>query len=183
MIARPDPVVHIIMRAIEVVQFREDWAEIFEKEKELIVASLPLKSIVVHHIGSTSVRGLAAKPVIDILIEVEDVVRLDGYGEIFKSLDYECLGEFGIPGRRYYQKGGEKRSHHIHAFKRESPDAIRHIAFKEYLKAHESVANEYAELKMKVARSCNNDILKYCAGKADFVNKYEKLAVQWMRNA
>lgn len=167
------------MRVIEVVQFRDDWAELFEKEKELIVSRLPLEGIGIHHIGSTSVRGLAAKPIIDILLEVEDVVKLDGYVDIFKSIDYDCLGEFGIPGRRYYQKGRDKRTHHIHAFERESPNAIRHIAFKEYLKAHKSVSKEYAELKMEIARSCNNDIGKYCDGKADFVQKYEKLAVSW----
>ena len=171
------------MRVIEVVQFREDWAELFEKEKRLIVSKLPLEGIGIHHIGSTSVRGLAAKPIIDILLEVEDVVKLDGYVDIFKSIDYECLGEFGIPGRRYYQKGREKRTHHIHAFERESTNAIRHIAFKEYLKAHNSVSREYAELKKEIARSCNNDIQKYCDGKADFVKKYEKLAVCWWETA
>ena len=170
------------MRVIEVVQFREDWAELFEKEKELIVSRLALKGIAIHHIGSTSVRGLAAKPIIDILLEVEDVVMLDEFGEIFKSLDYECMGEFGIPGRRYYQKGGDKRTHQMHAFERESPNAIRHIAFKEYLKAHEDVSKKYAELKKEVARSCNNDIEKYYDGKAEFVTKYEKLAVKWWKN-
>lgn len=169
-------------RRIEVVPYNPSWTQMFETEKELLLDQLPFSVSGIHHIGSTSVEGLAAKPIIDILIEVADILALDKHQHCFESLGYECKGEYGIAGRRYYPKGGDNRTHHIHAFKTRSDHAIRHIAFKEYLKAHPSIAQEYGTLKMKIAESCNNDIDLYCQGKADFVTKHEKLAIQWWAN-
>lgn len=108
------------MRIIEVVDYNEDWPRLFEIEKQLITSSLPIENIGVHHIGSTAVSGLAAKPIIDILLEVVEIEVLDSYNEVFESIGYECKGEFGISGRRYYQKGESKRSHQVHAFRKNS---------------------------------------------------------------
>ncbi|KZN14895.1 GrpB family protein [Marinomonas sp. TW1] len=171
------------MRIIEVVEYNDDWPRLFEIEKQLILSSLPIKKLWVHHIGSTAVSGLAAKPIIDILLEVEEIEALDGCNELFESIGYECKGEFGISGRRYFQKGGYKRSHQIHAFGKDSENSIRHLAFKEYLIAHPAVAEEYAELKLDVAKHCNNDIGAYCDGKDEFVTTHEKHAVEWYKNA
>ncbi len=172
-----------IMRIIEVVEYNDDWPRLFEIERQLIVLSLPIKNLWLHHIGSTAVSGLAAKPIIDILLEVEEIEILDGYNEIFEAIGYECKGEFGISGRRYFQKGGSKRSHQIHAFRKNSENAIRHLAFKEYLITHPAVAKEYAGLKLDVAKKCNNDIGAYCDGKDEFVKTHEKHAVTWYKNA
>jgi GrpB-like predicted nucleotidyltransferase (UPF0157 family) len=171
------------MRIIEVVEYNEDWPRLFEIEQQLIISRLPIKNLWIHHIGSTAVSGLAAKPIIDILLEVEEIELLDGCNEIFESIGYICKGEFGISGRRYFQKGESKRSHQIHAFSKNSENAIRHLAFKEYLIAHPAVAKEYAELKLDVANNCNNDIRAYCDGKDEFVRTHEKYAVEWHKNA
>ncbi|MFY0666310.1 MAG: GrpB family protein [Natronospirillum sp.] len=166
-------------RRIEVVPYDAAWPRIFDEEREKILDRLSIEVLGIHHIGSTAVEGLEAKPVIDILIEVADIQTLDNQDAYFESLGYECKGEYGIAGRRYYQKGGSNRTHHIHAFGFGSDNAIRHLAFKEYLKAHPSVAQDYGALKMEVAASCNDDIGVYCNGKADFVEKHEKLALTW----
>jgi len=108
---------------------------------------------------------------------------LDEHNEIFESIGYECKGEFGIAGRRYFQKGGNKRSHHIHSFCKGSADAIRHLVFKDYLVAHPKIAEEYASLKFTTAKNCNNDIGAYCVGKDEFVKMHEKYAVEWRENA
>ncbi len=171
------------MRIIEVVEYNDDWPRLFEIESKLIISSLPIKNLWVHHIGSTAVSGLAAKPIIDILLEVEEIDVLDRYNEIFESIGYECKGEFGISGRRYFQKGGSKRSHQIHAFSKKSENAIRHLAFKGYLIAHPEVAKSYEDLKLDVAKNCNNDIGAYCDGKNEFVKTYERHAVAWYKNA
>lgn len=167
------------MRKIEVVAHSKNWIKIFEAEKRLIVQSIPIGDLCVHHIGSTSVSGLAAKPIIDILLEVSNVEMLDQFNKQFESIGYECKGEFGISGRRYFQKGGDNRSHQIHAFSRGSADATRHLAFKDYLIAHKGIAEEYAALKYRAAEGCNNDINTYCDLKNDFVAYHEKLAVKW----
>ena len=172
-----------IMRIIEVVEYDDDWPRLFEMEKLLIISSLPIKNLWVDHIGSTAVSGLSAKPIIDVLLEVEEIEILDGCNEIFESIGYECKGEFGIPGRRYFQKGGSERSHQIHAFKKDSENSIRHRAFKEYLIAYPLVAKEYARLKLEVAKNCNDDIGAYCDGKDEFVKMHEKHALDWYKNA
>lgn len=171
------------MRRIEVIEYDSEWPHLFEVEKNLLISSLPIKNLWVHHIGSTAVYGLAAKPVIDILLEVDKLEILDRHNEIFESIGYECKGEFGITGRRYFQKGGDKRSHHLHAFCQGSEDAIRHLAFKEYLLAHPLIADEYASIKRIAAENCSNNITAYCDGKDEFIKSHEEIALAWRKNA
>jgi GrpB-like predicted nucleotidyltransferase (UPF0157 family) len=166
-------------RRIDVVPYDAKWPTMFLQERAQLLARLPIPLAGIHHIGSTAVEGLAAKPVIDLLLEVADIHSLDRCSQQFESLGYESKGEYGITGRRFYQKGGDSRTHHIHAFELGSKNALRHIAFKEYLKAHPPVAYEYGLLKRKVALSCNNDIGLYCDGKADFLSRHERLAIAW----
>jgi len=98
------------------------------------------------------------------------------------SLGYKVKGEFGIEGRRYFPKSGLDRTHQLHAFEQGSEHTNIHLAFKEYLIAHPSVAIKYKELKLKVLRSCNNDMDLYCKGKDGFVKKYEEISLKWWRN-
>jgi GrpB-like predicted nucleotidyltransferase (UPF0157 family) len=166
------------MRVIEVIPYSDSWPAKFEEEKEIILSEIHLANLQVHHVGSTSVKGLAAKPVIDILLEVDSVVELDAVEEKFKKIGYECKGEYGISGRQYYQKGESLRTHHIHAFNRGSKDVIRHLAFRDYLIEHHEVAREYELIKLNAATECNNNIEKYCDLKHDFIVSHEKKAVK-----
>ncbi|TOF71387.1 GrpB family protein, partial [Vibrio parahaemolyticus] len=111
-------------RVIEVVDYRPSWANEFSDEKVLLESALNSANVVaIHHIGSTSVKGLCAKPIIDILVEVKSLEELDKNNNLMESLGYEVKGEFGIAGRRYFQKGGIQRSHQVHAFLVGSPEA------------------------------------------------------------
>jgi GrpB-like predicted nucleotidyltransferase (UPF0157 family) len=132
----------------------------------------------VHHIGSTAVPGLAAKPIIDIVLEVSDLAALDAHNSQMEEIGYKPRGEFGIPGRRYFQKGGDNRTHHLHAFLRGDPNVVRHIAFRDYLRRHPEVAREYGDLKRRVARTCDNDVERYCDGKDAYVKRVEAMAVK-----
>jgi len=132
----------------------------------------------IYHIGGTSVPGLSAKPIIDILIEVDDVSSLDDHIKHLEAIGYIGRGENGIIGRRYFEKGGD-RTYQIHAFKKGSLGALRHLAFRDYLISHPQVAHEYALLKKLVAETCDNDINRYCDGKEVFIKENEKLAIEW----
>jgi len=123
------------------------------------------------------VPGLAAKPIIDILLEVRDLADLDAHNSEMETIGYKPMGEFGILGRRYFPKGGDNRSHQIHAFLRDDPNVYRHIAFRDYLRRHPEVAQEYAALKRQVARTCDNDIGRYCDGKDTYVKRVEAIAL------
>ncbi len=170
------------MRKVEVVDYREAWGREFRLEAEAIRRSIGFLGPTIHHIGSTSVPGLAAKPVIDILLEIDDLTSLEQQVAALGAIDYVYRGENGIPGRLYFEKGGDDRSHQIHAFERGSAGAVRHLAFRDYLRRHPDVATEYAVLKKKVASTCQNDIDRYCDGKDEFIKKHEKLAIEWYSN-
>ena len=135
----------------------------------------------IDHIGSTSVPGLAAKPIIDMLPVVTNIKEVDKYNLEFERLGYECMGEFGIPGRRYFRKGGEEhRTFQIHFFGQNSTyDIKRHIAVRDYLRTHKEDADAYGELKKKLAVQFPNDIDGYCDGKDAFVKELQRKALEW----
>lgn len=164
------------MRKIEVVDYDPSWPERFTEERNLLRKTLGDIAVEVQHIGSTAVPGLAAKPIIDILIEVTDLPALDARDRDMELLGYEPKGEFGIPGRRYFQKGGDNRTHQIHAFVTGDANVSRHIAFRDYLRSNPGVAEEYGALKKRVAETCDNDIGTYCDGKDAFVKNHEEIA-------
>lgn len=167
-------------RIIEVVDYQQQWADAFASEKKLIYSVLTQSNVdAIHHIGSTSVKGLCAKPIIDILFEIKNLDILDEESEQMASLGYRAKGEFGIPGRRYFQKGGIQRTHQVHAFLAKSPDVTRHLAFRDYLRNFPDIALEYGELKKAGATQCNNDIRAYSEYKNNFIKTHETKAMQW----
>jgi GrpB-like predicted nucleotidyltransferase (UPF0157 family) len=126
------------------------------------------------------VPGLLAKPIIDILLEVQSLDRLDALNSAMESLGYTPKGEFGIPGRRYYPKGGDKRTHHVHAFAAGDPQVVKHLAFRDYLRAHPVAAANYAAIKREAATTHATDPTGYVAFKHDFVEQMVAEALHWM---
>ena len=158
------------------------WTKEFEKEKELIAEILGNLCIEIYHIGSTSVPGLCAKPIIDIMPVVRDIDKVDNLASEFEKIGYEYLGEFGIAGRRYLRKGGDERTHQIHIFEESNFwDINRHLAVRDYLRCHPEASFEYGQLKRKLAEKFPYDIEKYCDGKDLFVKKLEKTAILWKK--
>ncbi|MBF9002358.1 GrpB family protein [Vibrio sp. NFV-1] len=167
-------------RIIEVIDYQPEWRFEFATEKERISSVLTAANIyAIHHIGSTSVEGLCAKPIIDILLEVNSLDTLDSESAKMASLGYLAKGEFGIKGRRYFQKGGIQRTHQVHAFLAGSPEVKRHIAFRDYLRAFPDVAFKYGEIKKAGALMCNNDIDVYIDYKNSFIKEHEAKALRW----
>lgn len=163
---------------IVVVDYDPLWPLLFRKEADAISRILGDNLVLIHHIESTSVPFLAAKPIIDIMPVVKDLSGVDAVSGEFVKLGYEYLGEFGIKGRRYLRKGGQERTHQIHIFQMEDDtNILRHLAFRDYLRSHRDVAMEYAELKKDLAARFPYDIDGYCDGKDAFVKKIENLAL------
>jgi GrpB-like predicted nucleotidyltransferase (UPF0157 family) len=174
--------INLNLRVITVVDYDPNWIDLFEREKALLGDAIGHNAIIIEHIGSTSVCGLAAKPVIDIMIEVACLKDLDSSNKKIEALGFIVKGENGISGRRYFQKGGKQRSHHVHAFQTGDVNLIRHKAFKEYLIAHPIISSEYGQLKKEAALQSNDCINRYMALKNDFILKHEQLAVEWFIN-
>jgi GrpB-like predicted nucleotidyltransferase (UPF0157 family)/quercetin dioxygenase-like cupin family protein len=163
------------IRAIEIERYSPDWAVDFDLESGRVAAALGDVLVAIHHVGSTSVPGCDAKPIIDMLAVVADLARLDASTPQLESLGYEAMGEFGIPGRRYFRKGSafEDRTHQIHAFEEGSSEIDRHLAFRDFLRAHPEAAAEYVALKRRLAATHPNDVAAYTEGKTDFIRAIE----------
>lgn len=156
-------------RIIEVVPYRNEWPDMFNTEANLIKQALGNNCLAIYHIGSTAVPGLAAKPVIDILPVVKNILQVDGTTNAMQQLGYEAKGEFGMLFRRYFQKGGDQRTHHVHVFEENNPEVERHIKFRDWMIAHPDDREAYGKLKKELSLKFPNDILNYCMGKEDFV--------------
>ncbi len=164
---------------------QDSWARNFDEESECIQEALGIALIAIYHIGSTSIKGIHAKPIIDILIETTSLDDLDQHSSGLDILGYESLGEFGISGRRYFRKNdaSSSRTHQVHAFMHGSPHVTRHLAFRDYLRSHPDVALRYCVLKRSLFDRCNGDIEAYINGKDPFIKQTERDAVVWFKNA
>lgn len=167
---------------IQVVAPDPAWAARFEDEAGRLLDVLDGLVTAVHHIGSTSVPGTFAKPVIDILLEVPSSTALETIAEGMARLGYESLGEFGIPGRRYFRKDDSAgvRTHQVHSYLCHDPHVGRHVAFRDYLIAHQDVAEAYSALKRELADRHPEDMKAYVAGKDSFIKEHEAKAVAWL---
>ncbi|WP_289355271.1 GrpB family protein [Paenibacillus sp. S-12] len=165
---------------VTVTKYNDDWNRMFEDEAQKIKTIFGDELTDIHHIGSTSVFGLQAKPIIDLMPVVKDIGKIDAFNEQMTELGYECMGEYGIKGRRYFRKGGEHRTHHVHVFQADNKEDIqRHLAVRDYLRAHPQEAEQYGNLKEKLASQHPTDIEAYMDGKDSFVKNLEKKALDW----
>ena len=167
----------VVHQRVEVVDYDPAWPAAFEKKRQELIALVGEVIVAVSHIGSTAVPGLAAKPVIDILLEVTGLDELDSLAQRFSDNGYQVWGENQIPGRRYFTKGTMPRTHNIHGFQTGHTGLARHIAFRDYLISNPEIAAEYGQLKRKLAARCKNDIELYCAGKDPFIKEHERIAL------
>ena len=130
--------------------------------------------------GSTAVPGLAAKPIIDILPVVRHIEHMDSLAGEMEKLGYQAMGEFGIPGRRYFILAqGDTHIFHVHSFQQGDPEIDRHLDFVAYLSAHPEAARAYAELKQRLAVKYRDDPESYTLAKTDFIRSIESLAKSW----
>ncbi|HEY9799365.1 MAG TPA: GrpB family protein [Leptolyngbyaceae cyanobacterium] len=165
---------------VEVVPHDAAWRSKFADESNLITPALGDNLVMIHHIGSTSIPGIYAKPIIDILVEVKDITEVDQQNAAMTALGYEAMGEFVIPGRRYFRKHiASQRSHHVHIFAADSPEVERHLAFRDYMIAHPEYAQKYSELKRELAKLYPEDIYGYMDGKDGFIKEMERKALAW----
>lgn len=166
---------------VEVVPHDPTWRSKFEAEAKLILSALGDNIVDIHHIGSTSIPTIYAKPIIDILVQVKDIAKVDEQSSAMTALAYQNMGEFGLPGRRFFRKHNEEgiRTHHVHFFKINVAEVQRHLAFRDYMIAHPEDAIKYSDLKRKLAKQYPNDIEAYVNGKDGFIKEMERKAIEW----
>lgn len=170
------------MRKTKIDPWSEEWEKSYCHEDGKLKEVLKDELVDIFHIGSTSIPTVGyAKPIIDILIVVRNIVNVDLYKSKMLILGYESKGENGIAGRRYFTKGKDNRTHHVHIFQMGSEFIKTHLNFKEYLLQNPIEAKKYGELKINLAKQYPEVHHKYQEEKQQFVNKLVGKANEWAR--
>jgi GrpB-like predicted nucleotidyltransferase (UPF0157 family) len=169
------------MRKVEVFSYNEIWEQIFINEAKILKTIFGNQLAAIHHIGSTSVPALKAKPIIDIMPIVKDIKIVNSFNEKMIQHEYNPKGENGITGRRYFEKGGDNRTHHVHIYQDGRDEIKRHLVFRDYLRTHPEAAKQYGELKEELAQKFPYNTQSYSSGKEQFVRETEEKALEWYR--
>lgn len=166
-------------KEVVVVPYSSNWALIFQELSNTFNVHLKDFIIGIEHIGSTSVPGLSAKPIIDLDIIIKDKTNFKEIIRILKELGYNYLGEMGIVGRDAFERisdlspvdGSGRRwlRHHLYVCTQDSMGLKNHILFRDYLRSNQKVALEYGAIKMELAKKHPFDIDSYIEGKTDFI--------------
>ena len=160
---------------VRLIPYTNEWARLFQEEKSHLLAAVVEYVLDIQHVGSTSMPGMIAKPIIDIAIAVKNFEEAKVCIKPIERLGYEYKGEFGIPRRHYFTKGNP-RTHHIHMNEISSRDWSDQITFRNYLLQHQEIAKEYVELKLALAQRYPTDRQSYTDSKASFVKRVLQLA-------
>lgn len=168
---------------IEVVPHDLKWQSGFKLESIAIAKALEQNVVAIYHIGSTAIPNIYAKPIIDLLVEVNNINEVDSQNATMETLGYQAMGEFGIVGRRYFRKHNPlgTRTHHVHIFETHSPEITRHLTFRDYMISHPVEAQEYSDLKRKLAKKYPHDIEGYMDGKDEFIKDIDRKAALWRK--
>lgn len=159
---------------IILTEHKEEWAAWYEEEKEILAALLP-GDVVIHHIGSTAIKGIWAKPIVDILIEVPDAERLVAAKDTLTANGYICMHQEGKRislNKGYTENGFAEKVFHIHL--RITGDNAE-IAFRDLLNSDEKLARQYEELKLSLWKKYEHDRDGYTDAKTEFVENCNKM--------
>lgn len=155
---------------VNVVAYQSAWAEAFEKEKRQLRDVLGDNITNIEHVGSTSVPGLAAKPVIDMIAVVDNLSVYSQLIEPLTILGYEFMPERVFTDRIFFPKGSrENRTHHLSLVVKNSNQWQKTIIFRDYLRNNLSVQNQYQNLKIELAAKYPNDRASYTKAKSQFI--------------
>ncbi len=168
---------------IEILPSDEKWLELFENEKILLAETLSNKvALRIEHFGSTAIPGLAAKPTIDILMEIDSTEKQKAFMiEKMKTIRYDFIWRTDTPppymmfAKGYRADGKKEQTYHIHAAPKDHPLWDR-LYFRDYLKQNHEVAKEYEQLKIKLATKHKYDREDYTNAKTEFVTRITELA-------
>jgi GrpB-like predicted nucleotidyltransferase (UPF0157 family) len=157
----------------------------YEREAVHLAQALGSNVVAIHHIGSTAIPHIFAKPVIDILIEADSLDAVDSRNDAMRALGYEVMGELGIPGRRYFRKDNTDghRTHNVHTFEAGTDNVLRHLAFRDFMRAYPDRAQEYSDLKRRLATANPDSLQQYMDGKDAFIKEMERRAVAWLASS
>ena len=163
---------HTDHEPVRIAEYDPGWPAKFERERVALEQVLgPATTGGIHHVGSTAVPGLAAKPIIDIMVGVGDLAAARSFIEPLKALDYMYAPYREDEMAWFCKPHPARRTHHLHLVPTGSPRYLAVLAFRDHLRAHPDVAAEYLALKRRLAAEFEHDREAYTEGKEEFVRR------------
>lgn len=163
-----------MQREMLVVPYNYDW---IKRYREVHLQLLEIfKDIVVdiQHFGSTAIEGMSAKPIIDVMVIVTDISKVDEYNAKMFEAGYVPKGENGITGRRYFQKfafDGINHLAHVHCYEHDNPHVIDELMFRDYLKINRDAFEKYKKIKMEASEKYRYSPMEYTEYKSQCVTE------------
>lgn len=170
----------MVTKHVVVLPYDEQWKQDFLMIKDELITALGQLAMRIDHVGSTSVEGLSAKPIIDIDVVIKDYTVLEEVVSALGAIGYRHEGNLGITGREAFKYDGKEhlRKHHLYVCPEDSPELKRHIAFRDYLRTHPDAVREYSRIKEEGAKRYPYDIERYIEHKSPFIEKiYAKIGI------
>ncbi len=168
---------------IVIADYDPRWATMYAEESARIQKVIGEWLLGIEHVGSTSVPGLAAKPIVDVMPGLRSLGDAPPVISAMKGLGYQYIADYEdeLPERRYFVRPPgrgyrHKRLFHVHAVETTSAFWRRHLAFRDYLRTHPETAAEYAALKRRLATEYGADRVGYTEAKTEFITGTEALA-------
>jgi GrpB-like predicted nucleotidyltransferase (UPF0157 family) len=169
--------------AVRIVDYDPAWPELAAAEMARVEAALGELAVRTEHVGSTAVPGMAAKPIVDLQVAVAEIRPTDPYAGPLEGLGYLFAPDPDSPDFHFFGKPAARpRTFHLHVCAAGSDDERRHLALRDYLRAHPDEARRYAERKRELVADRLGDRLAYIAGKADYVAALERRALDWLND-
>jgi GrpB-like predicted nucleotidyltransferase (UPF0157 family) len=157
---------------VTVVPYDPEWPHRFDQEVTVLLAVFAGTNAAIEHVGSTAVPGLGAKPVIDVMIGLAHLAEAESRLPAFEAASYEYVQKYErqLPERRYFRKPRlGPRTYHVHCVVKGSEFWVRHLAFRDYLRAHPESAAAYYELKRALAVRVSK--AEYTEAKSPFIER------------
>ena len=167
-------------KRVIVVPYDVQWEQDFRRIEQELEEALGDLACAIEHVGSTSVKGLSAKPIIDIDVVIKDSADLESVIAALAGIGYHHEGNLGIEGREAFKYEGKEhlRKHHLYVCPKDSPELRRHLTFRDYLRSHPEAVLEYSRVKEEGARLYPEDMDQYIGYKSPFIEKvYSKLGL------
>ena len=158
---------------VVVVPYEKRWEQDFEQIKTEIRNALGELALGIEHVGSTSVPGLSAKPIIDLDVVIRDETVLAAVVSALEKIGYQHEGNLGIAGREAFRYDGKHhlQKHHLYVCPADSAELKRHLAFRDYLRSHPEAVRAYSRIKEEGAARWPDDREQYIRYKSPFIEK------------
>lgn len=169
-------------REYQISEYDSSWVEKYEELKKQIQEIFIDEEFLIEHVGSTSIPGMRAKPVIDICISVPEMKEFESEIQQMEKLGYQWGKNYIEPNTLIFFKekdGSDQKIINVHVCEKESPKEKQFIVMRDYMRAHPEIVEKYSNLKLELNKQFPEDYPAYRQGKSGFLKEIEQKAYQW----